>query len=480
MSGQRGGRFGEEDGIALVAVLLAVVILFGLSVVFVATATFESRSSSLSERGEAALHVAEAAADGLIPTISWPDETATHGTVMDDADGERQFVTTDEEGDPHQIPSDATPETERDLLLAYAAEAEIGGSGPVLTDLNEGVGFAIRPVDENDEPRDVIYTVGWVPDRDDAQRRRILKLRFDALRFRPDVGLLSGGDLTLGGNAGVEGEYGHVHVEGDAGTTPGSGNFNVSGDLTATGDVTASVCDQVDGDCRGQAAPRPIPPIGARRFYRMSSQAAETWYDLCPPGNPDSVATIREHSGTGEPCTGDLRWSNPSHSQVGWRWSQGQQEWTSTGSHAGVFYVHRSNARITGTSSSPTAVTIISEADPNDDGESSGHIHVGGGGSTDMTSALSGVAVIADRDLRLRGGTMSGLVAAHEQIHVPGNPTINGAVIAEDATDTDGSWVRRDTNGGAVSVEGTMTINYDELLDVPLLGVIRITAWNEL
>jgi hypothetical protein len=452
------GRGHDEDGVALIAALLAVVILMGLSVVFVAVATFETRSTAGARDAETAIHVAEGAVDDLIPRVNLaPDE----------------YVTQQADGTPHVVPADATAEEERDLILEYAAEADPGetGDGPRLVRFGTGEGLAIRPVDDDDDPRDVMYAVGWVPSRDAAVRTRVVKVRFDTLRFNPNVGLLTGGDLTFGGSAKVTGSGGTVHANGDASSQPG--NFSVSGDLMETGSLEEALCDEkkVAGDCYGGAARRPVPEIDAREMYLLHGQNSAPWFDLCPPG-PDTVPTVREHSPVG-PCEGDLvEWDAGSESFRGWRYQDG--EWRATHAHPGVYYAHRSNARITGTTGSEQQpLTVIASAASGDAGGDAGNIVTSG--NPQLVSALSGMTLVADRDIVLGGTvTLEGLVAAHEQVDIPGNVHITGAVIAEDAPHTTGS------PGSKSPVAGNMTIDYDGTLEVPLAGVIRITAWNEL
>jgi len=63
-------RAGGEDGFALVSALLAVVVLVGLSLTFVAMAITEVRATGASRDQEHAVHVAEAGADRVIARVN--------------------------------------------------------------------------------------------------------------------------------------------------------------------------------------------------------------------------------------------------------------------------------------------------------------------------------------------------------------------------------------------------------------------------
>lgn len=456
-----------EEGIALISALFAVVVLLGLSVLFVATARFETRSSGIARDFELALHVAEGAAYDLIPSINA------------DADG---FTTTDSlTGDPHKFPSTLTAAQERQQAIDYAFSAAS------LVQFTGGEGYAMRPVDENGVPLRVIYAVGFVPERATPNRVRVLKMRFDALRYSPNFGLLTGGSLTVGGSATLVGTGGSIHSNGsvDEGS-PGS--FYVERHLTARGTVDPDLCADygtskgVQGECRGDAARQPIPEIDAREFYGLRNQAAAPWYDLCPPGSDPSfptTATIHEPPTTmpGTPCTGSVIWAHETQSFLGWRFSTQFNEWRASNVGSGVFYVYQRNALVTGTQSTTAPfdpVTIIAEEKVGDaSGAASGHVELRGNAS--MTSALSNVAIITDRDFIANAtADVQGLVAANEQIDVTGNFKVTGAIVAQEEKDTPGSKVT------ASKVSGNLRIDYDGSLQVPLAGVIRITAWNEL
>lgn len=466
-------RPGEgEDGVALVAALLAVIVLFGLSVVFVSVATFESRSTAGSRDYEVVIHVAEGAIDDLIPEVnrdaSFCSARGSTGSACD------EFGLT---GQGYERPADMSSSEARAWIRQLGEEAD----ETELVRLADGEGFAIRPVDPSGVQLDEIWAVGWVPDREDPQRVRALRIEFDRLRYNPDVGLLTGGDLAFGGSAEVGGSFGHIHANGDANEHSSVGAFRVAGDVTVAGTISDAICDQITFDtdtpseCRGGAARRAVPHVNARDLYDLRDQAVGTpWFDLCP--GPE----VRLWS-SGGPCTGDLQWSGNPPSYRGWKYegpsgTRTYGRWKGINIHEGVYYVRHGNAYLQSTSgNNPRAVTVLAEENTSDvHGANSGHIQLAGGAQ--ITSALSGLALVADRDIKLEGGAdITGLVAMQEQFEVEGGVTITGAVLIEDVKDTSGSWVERPSK-----LHGNLNIHYDGGLEVPLAGVIRIIGWNEL
>jgi hypothetical protein len=88
-----------------------------------------------------------------------------------------------------------------------------------------------------------------------------------------------------------------------------------------------------------------------------------------------------------------------------------------------------------------------------------------------------GLGFVAGRDLTMNGGpstNFDGVHSAHEQFDLRGNPSLHGAVVAEDACDTQGSPA-----GPTSQVGGNVSITYNGA-SVPLGSSIRTTLWLEI
>ncbi|MBU2590454.1 MAG: hypothetical protein KKC21_00330 [Nitrospinae bacterium] len=124
------------------------------------------------------------------------------------------------------------------------------------------------------------------------------------------------------------------------------------------------------------------------------------------------------------------------------------------------------SGNINGNAGSSAEISVIAGLD----------VKISGNGNLSAPAAgmFEGLFVVGGGDLDLVGNVettqISGLMAVHEQIKFSGNPTLIGAVIAEDAADV------RTLVTGASSVSGNLNITYDCGLNPAGLGLNQITA----
>ena len=91
-----------------------------------------------------------------------------------------------------------------------------------------------------------------------------------------------------------------------------------------------------------------------------------------------------------------------------------------------------------------------------------------------MSPHLADTLLVAGLDILIDGNPavpleLTGIIAAHEQIHISGNPTIAGNIIAEDAPSTS------DLVQGN-SIDGNPTIVSDCTLN-PGVGSLQVGVW---
>lgn len=469
MSRERRESLTDESGVALVAALLAVVILTGLAVVFVATAVSTSRSTAISRDFETAIHVAEAGADEVVARVNW----------------EKDHVTSDSQGADHALPTGLNDEEQRE----WAVEQVLGDDGlePLVTGTS-GEGFGIRPRDATTgDELDLIFGVSLVPDRARPERVRVIRMRFQREFFQPKHGIQGCGDMTVRGSASVTGDLGTVHANGNVQTHGDS--YHVQEGITASGTVDPPSAGQ------GGASEEDCPEVHAEDLHARAGPpftcyeagdpdcpqlfdgggTAVLWWDLCPDGTARRAAPV--------PCDGEIAYvepaqGGPANNHKGWRHRTGggqDPRWQTRDIQSGVFYIHETNARIEG-SGSATA-TVIVEKDDVDNGRS-GNLHFSG--SSAIVPALEGIAVVTDRDLEMVGDASGGgiqaggMIAVGEQADLAGTAAFQGPVYIRDDPHTTYSPV------STSEVRGNFSVTYDEELDITLLGSIRITAWNEL
>lgn len=422
-------RRSDERGFAMVAAILFGVVLMAVVIV---TSTTVQRSMSASTKHvefEREIYLAETGIDQGLARLqkdpSWATTTATAA-------------------DPN-----ATPAQEE----AWA-RAELEAAPLVAADGGE---YAIVRADNVH----AVYAAGWSPSRAHASRTRVLKAEYVFSTYSPANAVLSNGALKIGGNAAVTGQLGNVHANGDI--TVVGGSLTVSGTLTATGSVTGGQPQWL-----GSQAPQEVPQVDPRSMYdRFATKSDMTdWYDLCPDG------TVRSPSGSG-PCSGTVLSSSGTFR--GWQFSGG--DWRNDRDpYDGVYYVYQGSARIRSTGTLWRA-TIITEPTGTDGALLTGDIEMQG--KPYIIGYLPDIALVAGRDLDIEGtgsgdGSYEGLLGAHEQFEVTGNPTVAGALVAEGSPDSAGSPVSVDY------VSGSMIIKHDQGLEADLGGLIRTTLWLEL
>ncbi len=247
----------------------------------------------------------------------------------------------------------------------------------------------------------------------------------------------------MSGNPVVNGLGGSVHTNGNLGV---SGNPSIGGDLTSSGALSESGNITVGGSKASGVPAVDIPAIDPRTVWSRHAGSplyAGHWWDLCPD------ASVRLPDGAA-PCAGTVVAANATSTAFrGWRLSG--SSWTvsgNDGSFHGIYYAHRRGIRVSGNPGfigTPWMVTLISEAEQT--GTSGGCPILGSGdidisGNPRLTGFLEGLALMAGRDLQVSGNptqSLSGVMAAHEQFNLSGNPTLVGAVIGESACDTSAS-----------------------------------------
>lgn len=534
-------RHHDESGVALIAALLAVVILTGLAVVFVATAVFESRATGNERRFETAIHTAEAATDDVILNVNGD---LGHSTTYD---GTSDHVYLAHGGDTY------TDEEEWARAVADATDA----ARMTTTGFGEAIG--IRPVDSTGDPMDLVFGVGYIPNRADALsgsgRIRVVKLQIQPGVFSPAQAFLVNGDLTIGGGAQTDGITGNVHangnvfVEGQSGDCSGSG-LCVRGRLSMTGTLrkgpapsgpeftdgeqetfdTEHVCPLGDPfPCEAEhieegAQHKDVPAFHASFFYEPSKKLSTftsggtvdaRWWILCPDGDVKKPAGDSTHPRTicGDDTNHEPFWvDGQTNNFHGWDWNNSCGDfgnnpcWTGDKVVSGAFFVYNSNAVTNGgrgavsvmvscDGGSATDAELLDDATVNpcdSNGDKAGNYFMKG--QPDFVPAYEGIHFIVDRDIIINGqaGTeIDGAIMAREQVRAEGQGDIRGSIVANNchvrdndpASNTFGECLTRHSTNSPVeqnSAKGSFVVDYNERLRIGLPGITRIIAWNEL
>jgi hypothetical protein len=280
--------------------------------------------------------------------------------------------------------------------------------------------------------------------------------------------LLVNGDLTMGGNASIEGSQGSVHANGDL--TIDGNSVNVEQNATSSGNLNSNTGWQAGELTSGGMPIIPVPDIRAINYFndadfvlqadgRITNRTATTTYcnanSATQAGYQTGCRNVTPPGGTGE---------------FGWRFNATTLTWDlNPGGGGGVnqaTYYARSDVTVTGspgTSSNPLRITIVAEGD----------IEVTGNPDLRPEPA-SEIQFVTDQDLRLAGDltiptAYEGRIMVREQIDFAGTIELAGQVIVQNVP----SISPLVTNN---EVRGTATLTYNGLIETV---AYTVSGWRE-
>lgn len=422
-----------ERGIALVAVLLLLMMMSALGLAL----AVNGETETLIARNQIAGMQAQAAAEaGLNHAV----EVATQYIFDWKSNG---FASIDVAVDTVLANADAgnldglamnTPLT---IIAGFNAEYEVS----VFDDDDNGVGEDGDPLNDANDVL-VVRATGLAQDG--------TKVVLEALLSPRNLpAILTNGDLSLSGNASVEGSSGSVHANG--GLTIDGDSVSVSGDVSSTGTLDCEdPCDQVDGTATEGAPEIAVPAVHASDYL--------DWADYIL--NDDG--TMTDPSGT-VLCVADVKTSCNN-----WDWDSASGTWSinSNSVTAGTYYVegHATVAGSPGSTKDPAEISIIAE----------GSIQISG--SPKLAPDSPELLFVTDQDLKITGtidtvgeaALVEGQMLVRGQATILGNASLNGQLIVEDLDV--GDLVTSNAIGGSV------TITYSGGL---LGGVFTVTSWRD-
>lgn len=434
-----GERHGD-GGAALITVLLTVLVLVAVSVVFVGSATSESRATANEQHYQSALHAAEAGADRVLARVKADSAYAT--------------------GQTWSSPSDV-----RAWAISQRASADR------LT-VPGGEAYGLRP-SSGGTPVQFVLGVGTV-----AGRTRVVRLDIGAGPYRPTYGLLTQEGTLLYNQATINGD---VHTNGNLALR---NNVAVTGSATYSG--TLSRTNDTSVGSSGQATV-PMPSFQAQDLYgQYASVPAGQWRDLCPD------RTVRSPSASG-PCSGPILASNLSGTTYqGLRYDSSAQRWISNydgsrGTVDIVLYVHEGSISFGGTNGASGTATVLASASTTDNGQS-GNILLPADVIGPLRPKVGGVLFVADRDLRTDNDFDGrGFVGVGEQIWLRNTFKLTGALVALGRSSTSSLVTAASPSGSGACRNGignqvcaNTTITYDATLSVPFGRGFALRAWQEL
>ncbi|MBI2932953.1 MAG: hypothetical protein HYY16_15015 [Planctomycetes bacterium] len=315
-------------------------------------------------------------------------------------------------------------------------EGEAGEDGDPLTDVDDTIICTVTSIYDDGTGNSVV-------------RQIEARLEYDPPYFTPEKALLSGGDMSLGGGAGLT-------VNGAAAGVHANGTMTINGAPAIGGTVTQGVSSPAPTPPATYAPSEPIPDIDPAEY--ADDYPADTY-------------TLRDN---GTIVDG---FGNPIGSIPGFSWNAAQGRWELSGSPTThKIYYCETDLRITsamgggggggkggkaGGGGAPVAVTVEATF------LSAGHIDWSGNYTVTPYAPAGGevwgITAVAAKDIDMSGTggalNMEGLIAAGEQIRLQGNVTVLGAVVAENDGNTPPGGIISVPNG--MEAGGGPTITYN-------------------
>lgn len=279
--------------------------------------------------------------------------------------------------------------------------------------------------------------------------------------FGLEHAILSGGNLKISGNATIKN-----------GSTHANGNTTVSGSPSIDGTVSSSLVTTNTGSSVlktvSGASVETIPSINPAEFRQYAE------YIFTRDGKVlDAAGKVLADLSKGE------KWN-------GWDYSVTADgaKWTMSANDSidGRFYIE-GDAVVSGNPGQakpeylPWSATLLAEGDIEISGTPVMKNYTGGG--TSVPDGVKNLLFVAGLDLKINGNlqqdqAFQGIMAAHEQVDISGNPSLGGYIIAEDAANTSNTATE-------ISISGNMELASGAKLATPFSSdkPTRI-AWREL
>jgi hypothetical protein len=272
--------------------------------------------------------------------------------------------------------------------------------------------------------------------------------------FLSDDAIRTQGPLSISGNPTVGGQCGSFHTNDDLAL---SGNPLISGSATASDNYTITGNPSVGPGSGGGVPTGTIPVINPTDFLNAAKASL-------------SANQVFQMKANGQVLDGNgalITTLSSGGSYNGWGYTSGSPaQWQLSGNtgYNGTYYLE-GNVTVSGNPGSPSTPWITTLI-------ATGDLIISG--NPEIQTSLTDTLFIAGLDIRISSNPtqgFNGLIAAHEQFSLSGNPTINGFIIAEDASSTSNTVTSN-------TVSGNPTINYSCGLNPPLQGPLQILSWG--
>ena len=426
----RSSRVRGEQGMALIAVMLLLMLASGICAALAVSGRTETMASYNVDTSVQAHEAAQAGLTAAIQVI------LTH---LNDNDGSISSLLA---GPDNDLAADA----DNGDLAAYGLPAV--GATAQLGSLN-GVNYSTRVMDEEDAARGITWTSamltrigenGTPADINDkiviravGSGRGNTSVTLESIIHIPTMpGVITEGDLHIKGTVSIEGDQGGVHTNSNLDF---NGSPDVEQDATATGTLSLSSAS-VGGISAGGVDRREIPPINAEDFLDATgrlTEATKIGLDtkrLNADGKGYLNGVLQCDAGAVATACASMGFTKTA---TGWR--------TNGSTASGAYYIEGD------VDIDHTSITVSVFA--------TGYIDLDANGT--VTSAIPGLMFVTNEDYSMNGNSNAhgGGIFVREQISLGGNHEITGQIVVEGRTNTSNLGVTTNT------FHGNVTITYD-------------------
>jgi len=244
--------------------------------------------------------------------------------------------------------------------------------------------------------------------------------------FSATEAFVSGGSFSISGNPSITGQCGSVYATEDLSI---SGNPTITGDATASGNYDASGNPDIGGESGGGSPSQPlliIDPVDFLDAAKLSLPANEVFQMMSDGRVLNGIDVEITVLIDGEVFRG-------------WEYKPGSDpQWVHGNAGFDGTYYLEGGVTVSGnpgTTATPWMVTIIA----------TGNIEISG--NPKLANHLVDTLLVAGLDIKINGSpeqNFVGIIAAHEQIDISGNPVVSGFIYGE--------------NGGSISGMATQNI----------------------
>lgn len=414
----------RERGAALLIAAIVCVIVVGLSSAFLASSYAKSKASMQSQQLDETVMIADSGLE-MARRVLYEKHTTPGWNTLLNENANLPITPSTPPAYYFNQPASSNPTNTSNFYWGNYIRYSNGLYYAVFKDNDDGDGNLLSDSDDYV----YIYVTAFLPNG--VTRQVEAFAYYVPAQFVPTTAILTGGSLRINGNPEILGTQGSIHTNSNLELI---GNPTISQTATASGTVTVTGTPTIGG---GPPQPNmPAVPIPEINPYDYLSQADYALYLNGEVRNNKTGALVATGSYQGFSFQGG-----------NWKISG------STGANPGTYFIY-GDFSLSGTPTMQATFLVT------------GSVKITG--NAKLTPYLQSTLIIAGRDVNFSGNVNSlettGLIAAHEQIGMKGNPKFIGSLVAEDSEDisqevSTSSIIESDVIGGnpTITYNGGLT-----------------------